>query len=227
MAPRCRECETNLDTYPTKGDLIDADTVLCYYCKVGKQRPDPEEEESEEESSMLSRASITRDHGTRSDLKSTTRNRSWVFTMFNEEDVKRLRTQNNVDAICIGREICPKTNKEHYQGYVRFDQPCRFSWWKNQYPKVHVEPRMGTEHQAAEYCRKDGDVIVDEGCEGPSRKKFKGDQHEQAANMIANGCTKAQVHREMGPRYYYLNARKIDDYHATVCTFRANHEEYI
>lgn len=174
----------------------------------------------------LSRPSITRDKVTQSD-KSDARNRSWVFTMYNEEDVRKIKSLNTLKAMCIGREVCPTTGKEHYQGYVRFDNVVRFTWWKNQFPTVHVEPRKGHEYQAAEYCRKEGDVVVDFGCDGPPRKKFKGDQHEQCANMIANGASQAQVHREMGPRYFYLNCRKIEDYWNKIQAFKLNEEDYL
>lgn len=168
----------------------------------------------------MSRPSITRDTVTDRDKKSKCR--AWCFTTYELDDINELRGLMDIKAICVGKEICPTTNRVHYQGYIRFAEPVRFSFWKNNYPRIHVERRIGNEYQAASYCRKDGDIIVDYGCDGPPRKKFKGDQHDQCAQMIANGCTKAQVHREMGPRYYYLNCRKIQDYCLEINNFLSN-----
>lgn len=176
----------------------------------------------------MSRPSITRDSVTNGAKESVNdRSRAWCFTTFNEDDITKLMEMGGIKAFVVGREVCPTTSKVHYQGYVRFGQVVRFSWWKNQFFKVHVEPRRATEFEAAEYCRKEGDVLYDFGCEGPSRKKFKGDQHEQCAEMISQGATKGQVHREMGPRYYYLNCRKINDYMEAIMNMRCKGEQYL
>ena len=37
------------------------------------------------------------------------------------------------------REICPDTNREHYQGYLRLAQQQRFAWLAKNLPGVHVE----------------------------------------------------------------------------------------
>lgn len=150
--------------------------------------------------------------------------RAWCFTAWTIEEVDGIVATPH-KAICIYKEICPTTGKEHYQGYVRFPKPQRFSWWKNQFPNVHVEFRKGSEEQAAEYCRKNGEKIIDEGC--AVEMASDGDAHERAARLIAEGAPLWQVHKEMGPKYYYLNCSRIEKYHSGVTWFRENHYDYL
>lgn len=135
--------------------------------------------------------------------------------------MERIKKLGGIVAMVIGREKCPDTGREHYQGYVRFDKNCRFSWWKNNFPKVHVEPRKGTEGQAAEYCRKEGEVVVDYGCmvdkQKPSLKEtvdFKENRTvitEEILDMIDAGAPLHQV-RKRNRVFFFHNYRKIKDY---------------
>lgn len=60
-----------------------------------------------------------------------------------------------------GRERCPETDREHYQGFIVFKRTHRIPNAKRILgggDGVHLEPRRGTRQQAVDYCRKDGDV---------------------------------------------------------------------
>lgn len=144
--------------------------------------------------------------------------RSWCFTMFSEEDVRKIRTMKDIRAIVIGREKCPTTGKEHYQGYIRFTEPKRGTWWKNQFPKVHVEYRRGSEQEAADYCRKEKDIIIDEGCQVDDppmrtkreREESKDDVTRHVIDMLEDGAPLWQVYKRH--RIFYFNhAKKIKD----------------
>lgn len=149
------------------------------------------------------------------------RNRSWCFTAWDEEDVARMKATGGIVALVIGREVCPETGKEHYQGYVRFAQVCRFSWWKTNFPRVHAEERKGTEGQAADYCRKEGDVVVDFGCMVDSKKpgmketaevrESKGQVTEEILDMLDAGAPLHQI-RKRNRVFFFHNYRKIKDY---------------
>lgn len=149
------------------------------------------------------------------------RSRAWCFTMFEEADVERIKATGGITALVIGREICPSTGKVHYQGYVRFAQVCRFSWWRNNFPSVHVEERKGTEGTAAAYCRKDGDVVVDFGCmvdkQAPTMKEsgeYKDKKvaiTEEILDMIDAGAPLHQV-RKRNRVFFFHNYRKLKDY---------------
>ena len=49
------------------------------------------------------------------------------------------------------------------QGYVEFTTQVGFNALKKRFPKVHWEARKGTSTQAADYCRKEGTDIFEEG----------------------------------------------------------------
>lgn len=59
--------------------------------------------------------------------------------------------------IIYGREICPTTGRKHLQGYVEWAHQRRGSTLKNINKDIHWEKVMGTQAQAIEYCKKDGD----------------------------------------------------------------------
>lgn len=67
------------------------------------------------------------------------------------------------------KEMCPKTDKLHYQGYLRTTQQQRVSWFKNSIPGVHVEkcgwktpekPQSECWKALVNYCKKK-DTAVD------------------------------------------------------------------
>lgn len=66
--------------------------------------------------------------------------------------------EHGVTYTIYGREICPTTNRLHLQGYSELEQPCRFTTLKARYPTLHIESRKGTQQQAIDYCKKDGEV---------------------------------------------------------------------
>jgi len=60
--------------------------------------------------------------------------------------------------LILGEEICPKTNKIHWQAYGEFIKPMRIGAIKKAFndDTVHLEARKGTQKQAIDYCKKDG-----------------------------------------------------------------------
>lgn len=143
-------------------------------------------------------------------VKSDYQARAWCFTSYDENEVGSIKTNAGIVAMVVGKEICPTTRKEHYQGYIRFENNKRFSWWKNQYPTLHVEPRKGNEAQAAEYCRKEGNVIIDFGCAA----KVKRDQEnvtEAVLDLLDAGAPLWQV-RKRSRLFFFHNASKIRSY---------------
>lgn len=133
--------------------------------------------------------------------------RSWCVTLWSEEDAKRLNEDPSVKAIVIGKEVCPTTHKDHWQGYVRFGSNKRFSWWKREYPTAHVVLRRGTEQEAAEYCRKEGSVLCDRGCQVDVPQ---GDPTEVALEMIEQGAPLWQVY-QANRKFFFHNYRKVKD----------------
>lgn len=90
---------------------------------------------------------------------STLKSRGWCFTINNptgldNEGLEKLSECS--DYLVYGRETGDQ-GTFHYQGYVRFKHPVRVNRVKECLPRAHIEFQKGTAHQAAEYCKKDGD----------------------------------------------------------------------
>lgn len=51
-------------------------------------------------------------------------------------------------------EKCPRTGREHFQGFIQLERQMRFNAVKQLLPGCHLERRRGTPEQAAAYCRK-------------------------------------------------------------------------
>jgi len=121
--------------------------------------------------------------------KVITRSRNWCFTDFKNIDFKTIYS-NNTDVIryiCVGKEVCPKTKKEHNQGWVQFTTPRRMNGVKRilASKSIHLEPCYGTEFDNDKYCTKDGKYWQD--------GKFITQGHrtdlEQIKNNIDNGAS--------------------------------------
>jgi len=52
------------------------------------------------------------------------------------------------------REICPTTNREHWQCYAVWAGQIRFTTLQRRYPGAHLEPKKGSPKQASDYCTK-------------------------------------------------------------------------
>ncbi|AXH74562.1 MAG: putative viral replication protein [Circoviridae sp.] len=88
--------------------------------------------------------------------------RDWCFTSFDTTKLLNF-DEDNVRYICYGRERCPTTDKEHYQGFAIFKRTCRLpkaKSWIGGGVGCHLESRRGSRDQAREYCRKsDGEFF--------------------------------------------------------------------
>lgn len=87
--------------------------------------------------------------------------RDWVFTCFNVDKYLEF-DENNIRYICYGREQCPTSGREHYQGFAICKRTCRipkFQQWTG-IGKSHCQSRRGTRDEARDYCRKsDGEFF--------------------------------------------------------------------
>lgn len=160
----------------------------------------------------------------RKKLKSDTLSRAWCFTCWDEEQLGTLMNMP-CRAIVVAEELSEE-KRVHYQGYIRFTDPVRFSWWKNQFPQWHVEPRKGTEQQAWQYIadvagylktegahhKEQGRIIVDRGCAKPSGGKSDSTVI-QVLDMLEQRCPRWQIYREHRLFYFHNGEkiRKLDD----------------
>ncbi len=85
--------------------------------------------------------------------------RNWCFTDFEELDYNSIYNEYKdiIRYIGWGEEICPKTKKTHYQGWVQFVNKKRMNGVKKVFGthKLHIESCKGNEIQNTNYCAKD------------------------------------------------------------------------
>lgn len=101
---------------------------------------------------------------------SNSTSRRWKYTLNNytEEDIARLKSVPCLRHVC-GKEKAPTTGTPHLQGYIRFKEPCRFSWWKNNFPRAYareIKGRRNERHADRDneaYCSKDGEIVINTG----------------------------------------------------------------
>lgn len=74
------------------------------------------------------------------------------------------RQATKITYLVIGREI-GESGTRHFQGYVEFSQRLRLTQVKQLpgFGRAHLELRRGSAAEAAEYCLKDNDVLVEVG----------------------------------------------------------------
>lgn len=79
--------------------------------------------------------------------------RNYTFTSFEEEAPVYA---GNSTYLVYGKEECPETKRQHWQGYAEFSSPKTISAAQKtlMIGKAHVEPRRGTPSEAAGYCKK-------------------------------------------------------------------------
>lgn len=126
--------------------------------------------------------------------------RRWAFTSYKldifDKEFKDCRY------IIMGKEICPKTKKEHIQGYVEFNEPYRMNRVKKFLGDntTHLEGTKGTREQNIKYCSKDGNF-----------KEFKGSgtvEQEQKKSVNSIQFVQDNIHKgswvilNQDPAYY-------------------------
>lgn len=98
-----------------------------------------------------------------------------------------------VEYLYVGKEICPESKREHYQGYVRFGNAralggvtklfihkLKLPSGRPGYPG-HWEACKGTEAQNVKYCAKEDDLVIEF---GESETDLAPDKHQGKRNDI-------------------------------------------
>lgn len=81
--------------------------------------------------------------------------RNVCFTSYHADPPKWSSTK--MTYLVYQQEVCPKTGRDHWQGFVQFNNPMRMKGIKEALglPDAHLEPMGGTPKQAADYCKKE------------------------------------------------------------------------
>ena len=92
------------------------------------------------------------------------RSRNYCFTDHKMEDIEAYKNIKNCRYILIGKEVGKKTEKTHWQGFIQFETQTTFKAVKKRLPDgVHIEACVGTAKQNQKYCKKEGNILLEEG----------------------------------------------------------------
>lgn len=82
----------------------------------------------------------------------SSRFRNWCFTSFKEPQIDT----DNINYYIYQKELCPTTQKEHWQGYIECTKALTLGQIKKVFDDntLHLERRIGSQGQAIEYCKK-------------------------------------------------------------------------
>lgn len=102
----------------------------------------------------------------------------YAFTLF--RDTPPVFDSKYMKYLCYGRELCPDTQRVHYQAFVSFWKQTRISAIKkiSDLKTAHFEVARGTVEENIAYCSKDGDFC----CHGiiPEEQSDAGAQKNKA-----------------------------------------------
>ncbi len=88
--------------------------------------------------------------------------RNFVFTLnnYSETEVKTIKELKNI-YIIFGYEVGKENQTPHLQGYCEMKKQLSLKGVKNLFgaDKIHIEKRKGSQIQAIEYCKKEGNFI--------------------------------------------------------------------
>jgi len=110
------------------------------------------------------------------------------------------------------RELCPKTAREHFQGYLELERQMPFTAIQRQFEGLrtaHFEKRYGTQKQAIDYCSKEDTRI-----EGPwtyGEAKAQGERNDliSVKRALDEGMSLARVSDDFyGPWVKYHRSFK-------------------
>lgn len=88
------------------------------------------------------------------------RNACFTINNWTSADIARLeylKDQPICSYLIYGKEVGENKGTPHLQGYVEFTNDVKMKKLKFYFPRAHLERRLGTAKEAADYCKKDGD----------------------------------------------------------------------
>lgn len=100
-------------------------------------------------------------------MGSTNQVRHWSFTWY-DTDTTPTWNPDKMTYMVYQPEVCPTTNRPHFQGYVAFKRSMKMGMVKKTLGSktVHVEVVQGTPEQARHYCMKPVEGCVCHHCMG-------------------------------------------------------------
>lgn len=83
--------------------------------------------------------------------------RNWCFTDYEVHDEKKAKflACDKVSYIVFQHEVCPKSGRDHYQGFMWLKTKERLPALVARWPGTHFESMKGTHDDAIKYCKKE------------------------------------------------------------------------
>lgn len=144
--------------------------------------------------------------------------RNWIFTSYKTDTNFDFSDHEQVRYAIWQKEACPTTGREHWQGYIEFNNGYRMAYLKNilQDQQAHCQIRRGTREQARDYCRKDLSRIEGPFEYGQFDKGGQGQRNDLRAQaqiikdiQRENPKTALQVIADRHPEYILKYARGV------------------
>lgn len=97
--------------------------------------------------------------------KNVVKGRNWAITDFEcSDDLWKVVCKNNKVVYCVcGEEVCPKTQKVHWQCFIRFQNERVQSAVRKMFPSRHVTKCFADELSNIKYCEKDENIVFEHG----------------------------------------------------------------
>lgn len=132
----------------------------------------------------------------------------WLYTCFYDLD-KTIIPDELCEYRIEGKELCPKTQKPHIQGYVIFKKKIRFTALKKLHTNAQWTAANGSGWQNFVYCSKDGDFLELGDRPKQPKKKEKDTTYDEAlaATTVQEALTIVKTKRA---RDYCLHGEAIE-----------------
>lgn len=130
----------------------------------------------------------------------------WTFTSFDE--VPPEWDPSWMGYLLCGREICPETGRQHWQGYLELLKKSTLTGLKArpQWESMHLEAAKGDFESNFEYCTKEGEWLED----GEPMQQGKRTDLSALAQGILSGTLSVRDVLEENPHAYHVYGRTLD-----------------
>jgi len=138
--------------------------------------------------------------------RQTDRSSRWAFTAYEDQWSLFESIPPGIAEWGWNAEICPNTNRRHYQGYIRLQQQQRFAWLRKLLPGVHIEVSKNWDALKL-YCQKEetripGTQPIQQVSSYMTIYQYADDVAKRIADLIkASGQTINQIPKEKRLEY--------------------------
>lgn len=116
----------------------------------------------------------------------------WCFTWNNypeELDLEQVFDKTAISYAVLGIEKGGKNGTRHIQGFVVFHKRLRMGQVSMIIPKAHWERMKGTQSQASEYCKKEGNFVEVGELKRVASKRVRNETQENASRLALAAAT--------------------------------------